>query len=53
MDQNSMESFNTILDGLQDIQLDIDLFEINSDVNTPSFPLSHKINRLKGDEILN
>ena len=53
MDQNSMESFNIILDGLQDIQLDIGLFEINSDMNAPSFPLSHTINRLKGDEILN
>ena len=48
-----MESFNTILDSLQDIQLDIDLFEMNSDVNAPSFPLSHKINRLKDDEIIN
>jgi len=48
-----MESFNTILDDLQDIQLNIDLFELNSDVNAPSYPLSDKINRLKDDETLN
>ena len=53
MDQNSMESLNVILDDLQDMQLSIGLFEINSDVNAPSFPLSHKINCLKDDEILN
>ncbi len=53
MDQNSMESLNIILDDLQDMQLSIDLFEINSDANAPTFPLSHKINRLKDDEILN
>ena len=53
MDQNSMESLNIILDDLQDTQLSIDLFEINPDMNSPSLPLSHKINRLKDDEILN
>ena len=53
MDQNSMESLNIILDDLQDMQLSIDLFEINSDANTPTFPLPYKINRLKDDEILN
>ena len=47
MDQNSMESLNIILDDLQDMQLSIDLFEINSDANAPTFPLPHKINRLK------
>ena len=53
MDQNSMESLNIILDDLQDIPLSIGLFEINSDVNAPTFRLSHKINRLKDDEVIN
>ena len=53
MDENSMESLNIILDDLQDMQLSIGLFEINSNVKTPNLTLSHKINRLKDDEILN
>ena len=45
MDENSMESLNIILDDLQDMQLSIGLFEINSNVKTPNLRLSHKINR--------
>ena len=53
MDQNSMESLNIILDKLQDMDLNIDLFEINSDVDAPSYSLSDKVNQLKDDKIIN
>ena len=48
-----MESLNIILDKLQDMDLNIDLFEINSDVDAPSYSLSDKVNRLKDDKIIN
>ena len=48
-----MESLDIILGDLQDMHTNIDLYAINSDVNALSSPLSHKINRLKADEILN
>ena len=48
-----MESLDIILGDLQDMHTNIDLYAINSDVNALSSPLSHKINRLEADEILN
>ena len=53
MDQNSIESFNMILDRLQDTQVDIHLYELNSNKNTSSSELLDKIIRLNDDEALN
>jgi len=53
MDQNSIESFNMILDRLQDKQVDIHLYELNSDKNTSSSELADKIIRLNDDEAFN
>ncbi|MCS5589754.1 MAG: NAD(+)/NADH kinase, partial [Candidatus Thioglobus sp.] len=53
IDLNSMESLDIILGDLQDMHTNIDLYAINSDANTLSSQLSHKINRLEIDEILN
>ena len=48
-----MESLDIILGDLQDMHTNIDLYAINSDVNALFSTLSHKINRLEADEILN
>jgi len=48
-----MESLDIILGDLQDMHTNIDLYAINSDVNALSSALSHKINCLEADEILN
>ena len=48
-----MESLDIILGDLQDMHTNIDLYAINSDANALSSQLSHKINRLEIDEILN
>ena len=48
-----MESLDIILGDLQDMHTNIDLYAINSDVNALSSSLSHKINSLEADEILN
>ena len=47
-----MESLNIILDNLQNMDLNIDLFEINSDEDAPYYPLSDKVSRLKDDEVI-
>ena len=47
-----METLDIILGDLQDSQLNVDLYEINSDTHSISSTLSHEINRVDINEIL-